>query len=361
MVIPSSAQTRKEMQDFFSDQEYIKTYSGIDKQSAGKYFFNWPLISGIMAAYLKAKYKFDMRSNPYIHVPSGFEALRDAILLRELPEIKNVEIPWHQVKEKMASELPTLKKQLLIIFIGSPNSARQYLENLEIQTENYNQQLRDAIKSNSDRNIEAIKKRTSAGEGIASALKAARDLSADTLCYGFGLIPGPAGYAAALAGSTLKGVAKYQDEGGVRAGVAHGIGELALSATPIEKYKMFVVVASGVLDTTTNIIAGWETDNVNIPEHGVNGIAKIAIEGGVEKLFASGKLGTFFKKMPLPLKLNLQKSEADLMKNLMQKATEKDATESTKRMLQAAFAKAPLADRSVSGIVRRAHTAIIKL
>lgn len=218
-----------------------------------------------------------------------------------LPTMRNVEVEWDKVRQDAHAAC---------IHDMFDYGKRATLEMRDIaidmsykvaKTAGNKREFANIMKGVQSDNTSAIDESVGSYQTMVDALRFVRDTSVDIVMIGSTIATGGAAAGLLGAGSTLKGVYKYQDTGSAGAAVLYGGGSLVLGVFKLDGAKLgaageaALIVAQGALETGTSLAAG-DTFAKAIEKGGL----KIASQGTAQLVFSSTVVKNVFDKMPIP-------------------------------------------------------------
>lgn len=239
-----------------------------------------------------------------------------------LPDITTVDIDWNKVRRQVekTTEAEFNKMSNLSLFKGMRREAQKLLEKVR-QTKVLKKDFLVKMRSVQSANARNIKKAVDAYDGHIAKAKFVRNTSATGLMVGATLLSGGTAAAAIASGSSLKGVAKFQDTGNIGAAAMEAGGTLVFSLIPVKGPKGETLM--------TVVEAGWETgiglvEGKAFSEALATGAIKLT--GPLtEKVFQSNAVKEMLGRVVIPVKPNVRIALSKLGVNYSSKLTGKMA------------------------------------
>jgi hypothetical protein len=150
------------------------------------------------------------------------------------PNIYSVDVDWAGVRQRTEQDSRGLYGQFYVSALQSMPEQLRNLQSMALSTADCNDAVAQQVREASHMSMASISSSVRYLGWGESALKFLRDLSADALVIGAGVLSGGWALAALGAGSALKGGAKYEDSGSWEAGVFTASTELLFGALRVK-------------------------------------------------------------------------------------------------------------------------------
>jgi len=254
-----------------------------------------------------------------------------------LPTVRNVEVDW----DKVRNEARTACVKDMFDYSGRANREMRdiaYDMSYKIsRTAANKREFANMMKGVQAQNTAAIDKSVGSYQTMIDVSRFIRDTSVDVVMIGSTIATGGAAVGLLGAGSTLKGVYKYQDTGSVGAAVLYGGGTLVLGVFKLDGAKLgkggdaALIVAQGVLESGTSLAAG-DSFGKAIEK----GALKIACQGTAQLVFSADIVKKVFDRMPVPFTVFASTKDipegamVDVANSLLEKTSKKLLEKGTK-------------------------------
>jgi len=264
-------------------------------QSRGAQFaIDWSVVRRLVRSYYLAQYQWNYAGEVRLSESHWYNPLSWS-----LPDVANIEIDWDSVLRKTEAttddELEDMKNRTRTDAPGVARDVEWMIGEAARQKESFLTWMGDVQTDNMKRINQAVEDYQSHIE----VAKWVRDTSADGLMVGASVMTGGAAIAVMGGGSTLKGVAKFQDTGSVGAAVMEGAGSFVFAFVKLGKsfsFKQDMVLAlvQAPYKFGTELVGG-----ASVGKALVSGGLKLSAPA-VNQLFKLSPAKTLFDRVAVP-------------------------------------------------------------
>ena len=218
-----------------------------------------------------------------------------------LPTVRNVEVDWDKVRQDAHTAC-------ISDMFDYANRANREIREIAYdmsykiaRTAGNKREFANMMKGVQTKNTAAIDESVGNYQTMVEVSRFIRDTSVDVVMIGSTIATGGAAAGLLGAGSTLKGVYKYQDTGSAGAALLYGGGSLVLGVFKLDGAKLgkggeaALIVVQGMLETGTSLAAG-DSFGKAVEKGGL----KIASQGTAQLVFSADIVKKVFDRMPVP-------------------------------------------------------------